>query len=72
MLNKLAIQFTDLTPIVFKPEKKISITKIKKQHLNNDILNKPNMDYDKHEKAYIKGQELIGKLMSANKTFFKK
>ncbi len=30
------------------------------------------MDYDKHEKAYIKGQELIGKLMSANKTFFTK
>ncbi len=30
------------------------------------------MDYDKHEKTYIKGQELIGKLMSANKTFFQK
>ena len=30
------------------------------------------MDYDKHEKAYIKRQELIGKLMSANKTFFQK
>ncbi len=56
MLNKLANQHTDLTPIIFKPEEKIQNINNKdekKQHLNNNILNKSQINYDKHDKKMV-------------------